>query len=48
MCLAIRGDISSIDAIEFKVKRDIPVVILNGSGGVSDIIAFAVDEMSEK
>jgi hypothetical protein len=48
VCLTIRGDLSSIDSIEYKVKKEIPVVILKGSGGASDIIAFAVEEMSEK
>lgn len=48
VCLVIRGDLSSIDAIDFKIKNQIPVVVLKGSGGASDIIAFAYEEMNEK
>lgn len=48
VCLTIRGDLSSIDAIEYKIKREIPVLILKGSGAASDIIAFAHEELTEK
>ncbi len=48
VCLSIRGDLSSIDSIEYKVRKEIPVIIMKGSGGAADIIAFAFDEMSEK
>jgi len=41
VCLTIRGDLNSIDAIKYKIKREIPVFILKGSGAASDIIAFA-------
>jgi hypothetical protein len=34
--------------VEYKIKKEIPVVVLKGSGGASDIIAFAFEEMSEK
>lgn len=47
VCLTIRGDLSSIEAIECKIKKEIPVVILKGSGGVADIIAFAYEEINE-
>jgi hypothetical protein len=46
--ITIRGDLSSIDAIEFKIRREIPVIILKGSGAVADIIAFAHEELTEK
>ena len=46
--LTICGDLNSIDAIESKIKKEIPVVVLKGSGGASDIIAFAFEEMSKK
>ena len=46
--LAIRGDLNSIDAIEYKIKKEIPVVVLKGSGGAAEIIAFAFEEISEK
>ena len=48
VCLMIRGDLSSIDAIEFKIRKEIPVVLLKGSGAAADIIAFAHEELSEK
>lgn len=48
VCLVIRGDLNNIDAIDSKIKNQIPVVVLKGSGGVSDIIAFASEEMNEK
>lgn len=48
VCLVIRGDLNSIESIEFKVKKEIPVVILKGSGGASDIISFAIEEMADK
>ncbi len=48
VCLAIRGDLNSIDSIEFKIRKEIPVIIMKGSGGVADIIAFAFEEMCEK
>lgn len=48
VCLVIRGDLNSIDAIDSKIQREIPVIILKGSGAVSDIIAFANDELNEK
>jgi hypothetical protein len=44
----IRGDLSSINAIDFKIKKEIPVVILKGSGAAADIIAFAYEELTEK
>ena len=46
--LVIRGDLSSIDAIDFKIKRETPVIILKGSGAAADIISFAYEELSEK
>jgi hypothetical protein len=46
--LIIRGDLSSIDAVEHKIIKEIPVIVIKGSGGVSDIIAFAFEEISEK
>lgn len=48
VCLMIRGDLSNIEIIESKIRKEIPVVVLNGSGAVSDIISFAFNEMSEK
>lgn len=48
VCLAIRGDLKSIEAIEMKIRKEIPVMILKGSGAVCDIIAFAYEEISEK
>lgn len=48
VCLTIRGDLNSIDSIEYKIKKEIPVVILKGSGGAADIIAFSFEEMNEK
>ena len=48
VCLMIRGDLSSIDEIDFKIRREIPVIILKGSGGAADIIAFAQEELNEK
>ena len=48
VCLMIRGDLSSIEAIEFKIKREIPVVLLKGSGAAADIISFAQEELAEK
>lgn len=47
VCLVIRGDLKSIDAIEYKIRKQIPVIILKGSGAVSDIISFAYEELSE-
>lgn len=48
VCLMLRGDLSSIDAVEFKIRREIPVIVFKGSGGASDIISFAYDEYDEK
>ena len=48
VCLVIRGDLSSIEAIEFKMRKEIPVVILKGSGAAADIISFAHEELAEK
>jgi hypothetical protein len=48
VCLMIRGDLNSIDAIESKIRKEIPVIILKGSGAAADIIAFAAEELSEK
>ena len=48
VCLMIRGDLNSIDVIESKTRKEIPVVILKGSGGAADISAFAYEEMTEK
>ncbi|RNA27855.1 transient receptor potential cation channel subfamily M member 2-like isoform X2 [Brachionus plicatilis] len=47
VCLVVRGDLNSIDAIDFKIRNQIPVVVLKGSGAVSDIIAFAFEELNE-
>ena len=46
--LTICGDLNSIDAVESKIKKEVPVVVLKGSGGASDIIAFAFEEMSKE
>ena len=48
VCLMIRGDLSSINAIESKIRKEIPVVILKGSGAAADIISFAYEEITEK
>lgn len=48
VCLVIRGDLKSIDVVETKIRKEIPVIILKGSGAVSDIISFAYEEMNEK
>jgi hypothetical protein len=48
VCLAIRGDLNSIDSIDFKIRKEIPVVIIKGLGGVADIIAFAYDQINLK
>ena len=34
VALVIRGDLSCIDAIELKIRKEIPVIILKGSGAV--------------
>ena len=47
VCLVIRGDLKSIDTIEYKINKQIPVIILKGSGAVADIISFAYDETTE-
>ncbi|CAF0859038.1 unnamed protein product [Brachionus calyciflorus] len=47
VCLVIRGDLKSIDVIESKIRKEIPVMILKGTGAVSDIIAFAYEELNE-
>ena len=46
--LILRGDLSSIDSVEHKIIKEIPVIVIKGSGGVSDIIAFAFEEMSKE
>jgi hypothetical protein len=48
VCLVIRGDLKCIDAIELKIKKEIPVIILKGSGAVADIISFCYEEWTEK
>ena len=48
VCLGIRGDLKSIDSIEMKIRKEIPVLVMKGSGAVCDIIAFAYEELSEK
>lgn len=48
VCFAVRGDLKSIEAIEMKIRKETPVMILKGSGAVCDIIAFAWEEISEK
>ena len=48
VCLMIRGDLKSIDSIELKIRKQIPVIILKGSGAAADIISFAFEELSEK
>jgi exonuclease VII large subunit len=48
VCLAIRGDLKSIEAIEMKIKKEIPVIILKGSGAVCDLISFCHEELNEK
>ena len=46
--LIICGDLSSIDTIEYKINKEIPVVVLKGSGGAADVIGFAFDEINKK
>ena len=48
VCLMIRGDLRNIVEIEAKVSKEIPVVVLKGSGGAADIISFAFEEITEK
>lgn len=38
VALVIRGDLSCIDSIELKIKKEIPVIILKGSGAVKKIL----------
>ncbi len=47
VCLMIRGDLNSIDVIDAKIRKEIPVVILKGTGAAADIISFAYTEMNE-
>jgi hypothetical protein len=46
--LIICGDLSSIDSVEYKINKEIPVVVLKGSGGAADVIAFAFEEINKK
>lgn len=48
VCLMIRGDLNSLSEIEYKIRKEIPVIVFKGSGGVADIISFAFEEMAEK
>ena len=48
VCLLIRGDLNSINEIESKIDKEIPVVILKNTGAAADIISFAYEEMTEK
>ena len=48
VCLTIRGDLESINAVEYKINKQIPVIILKGSGGAADLISIAFEEMAEK
>ena len=46
--MIICGDLSSFDGVDYKINKGIPVVVLIGSGGAADVIAFAFEEINKK
>jgi len=44
----IQGGYESARIVFDQIKRKIPVVVLRGTGGLADLIAFAVNEIDER
>jgi hypothetical protein len=46
VALVIRGDLPCIDSIELAIKKEIPVIILKGSGAVrKNRISFFISQL---
>ncbi len=48
VCTLVRGTPGTIELLYRKIKQEIPIVILKGTGKAADIIAFAYEEISAK
>lgn len=46
--LMVQGSQRGVDLVLFYLKNKMPVVIVKGSGGVADLLAYAFEESQEK
>ncbi|KAF8767625.1 Hemocytin like protein [Argiope bruennichi] len=48
LSILFRGDVNQIDLILGYLKDEIPVVVMEGSGGLSDLLAFAYHQVTRR
>ncbi|GFR27034.1 transient receptor potential cation channel subfamily M member 2 [Trichonephila clavata] len=48
MIILFRGDVSQIDLILGYLKNELPVIIMDGSGGLSDLLAYAYNQVMSR
>lgn len=48
MSTLVRGTPGTIELLYQKIKKEVPVVILKGTGSAADLIAYAYEEMNSK
>ncbi len=48
VCTLVRGTPGTIELLYQKIRQEVPVVILKGTGSAADILAFAYEEISAK
>ena len=46
--LLVQGSPRSIDHVLFYVQNKMPIVVVKGSGGIADVIAYAYEEILER
>ncbi|GBM32255.1 Protein ced-11 [Araneus ventricosus] len=48
MSILFRGDVTQIDLVLGYLKNEVPVVVMEGSGGLSDLLAFAYHQVMRR
>ena len=44
--MVLEGDALTLETVLWQLKADIPCVVVNGSGGIADILGFAIANAS--
>ncbi|CAF1426031.1 unnamed protein product, partial [Rotaria sordida] len=48
VCTLVHGTIQTIELVYQKIREEIPIVVLKGTGSAADLIAFAYEEINTK
>ena len=46
--LLVQGSPRNIDHVLYYLQNKMPIVVLKGSGGIADVIAFTYEEMMDR